>query len=79
MAKKKSKSTAKRTKSHGELFDKHPNLLWLLPIFLLIAAVAVIVYNNSMKPVVASDMLDADQIPPVNLESSNSAEEVPTY
>lgn len=67
------KSTKKTTKSHGVLFDNHPNLIWLLPIFLIIAAIAVIAYNNSMKPDM-SGMLNADQIPAVNLNSSGSAE-----
>ena len=61
MAKKKVKKTssAKSKKSHGELFDKHPNLIWLLPVFLIIAAVAVIViwndFNGSTSQVVAID------------------------
>lgn len=60
------KSTSKKSSGHGELFDKHPNLIWLLPIFLLIAAVAVIMYKNSLNPVKTDDLLDANQIPQVN-------------
>lgn len=70
MAKKKTKSapksTPKKAKSHGQLFDSHPNLIWLLPVFLLIAAVAVIMYKNSLNPISSSDLLNADQIPQVN-------------
>ena len=70
MAKKKTKSAPKaapkKIKSHGQLFDSHPNLIWLLPIFLLIAAVAVIMYKNSMSPMSSDDLLNADQIPQVN-------------
>lgn len=77
MAKKKVKSATKSPKkSHGELFDKHPNLIWLLPIFMIIAVVAIIAYNNSMKPVNMEGMLDSSQIPQVNtnLDSTESAE-----
>lgn len=76
MPKKKAKpSTAKASrKSHGELFDKHPNLIWLLPIFLLIAAIAVIVYNNSLTPVTLDGMLNASDVPQVNIESTGSAD-----
>lgn len=68
MAKKKTKSapkaTPKKSKSHGQLFDNHPNLIWLLPVFLIIAAVAVLMYKNSMSPVSVDDnMLNANQIP----------------
>lgn len=73
MAKKKSKSTSSK-KSHGELFDKHPNLIWLLPVFLIIAAAAVVMYNNSLSMQLDSSMLQADQVPQVNVESSGSAE-----
>jgi len=53
MAKKSTKKAAPKkvskkttTKSHGELFDKHQNLLWLLPIFFLVAVIAVYMINN---------------------------------
>jgi hypothetical protein len=72
MAKKKTKSSAPKSsrKSHGVLFDKHPNLIWLLPVFLIIAAVAVVMYNNSMTMKVDSSMLQADQVPQVDVDSS---------
>jgi len=71
MAKKKTKSTtkpaaktsSKSSKSHGQLFDSHPNLIWLLPVFLLIAAVAVIMYKNSLNPIATDNMLQVEQIP----------------
>ena len=50
MAKKKTKSAPKTTKkasSHGQLFDSHPNLKWLLPVFFVIAAVAILVMKNN--------------------------------
>lgn len=81
MAKKKAKSTPKKTtstnkKSHGQLFDSHPNLIWLLPVFLIIAAVAVLMYKNSLNPVSVdnSAMLDATQIPQ-EINSTTSATE----
>lgn len=72
MAKKKTKSTASKStrKSHGVLFDKHPNLIWLLPIFLIIAAVAVVMYNNSLSMKVDGSMLQAEQVPQVDVDSS---------
>ncbi len=52
MAKKKTKTAPKTTKKasgHGQLFDSHPNLKWLLPVFFVIAAVAILAMkNNSM-------------------------------
>ena len=71
MAKKKTKSSSKpatkasskSTKSHDQLFDSHPNLIWLLPVFLLIAAVAVIMYKNSLNPVTSDTMVQVEQIP----------------
>jgi hypothetical protein len=49
MAKKKVKATkkAKVNKSpHGELFDKHNNLIWLLPIFFIVAVIALFAIRN---------------------------------
>ena len=48
MAKKKAKATKKvpAKKSHGELFDKHGNLIWLLPIFFIVAVIAVMAIKN---------------------------------
>ncbi len=57
------KSSSKSSKSHGQLFDSHPNLIWLLPVFLLIAAVAVIMYKNSLNPVSSDTMVQVEQIP----------------
>jgi len=54
MAKKKAKVSKKSLsakKSHGELFDKHDNLIWLLPIFFIVAIIAVMALNNSTQPV----------------------------
>ena len=49
MAKKKAVKKTKKApkKTHGELFEKHPNLIWLMPIFLVIAGIAVVVIYNS--------------------------------
>jgi len=42
MPKKKSaKSATRSSKSHGELFDKHPHLKWLIPVFFVVAAIAL--------------------------------------
>lgn len=48
MAKKKTKTVKKASakKSHGELFDKHNNLIWLLPIFFIVAVIAVMAIKN---------------------------------
>lgn len=50
MAKKKAvKRSTKSKKSHGELFDKHNNLIWLLPIFFIVAVIAVMAINNMVN------------------------------
>ena len=57
MAKKKAKVAKKRVvkKSHGELFDKHTNLIWLLPIFFIVAIIAVIAIKNENAPVAMNE------------------------
>ena len=63
MAKKRSAKKATPKKSHGELFDKHPNLIWLLPIFFIIAVVAVLAINNMNKQyMVADDSMYGDEM-----------------
>ena len=51
MAKKKTKTVKKSPakKSHGELFDKHGNLIWLLPIFFIVAVIAVMAIKDMNK------------------------------
>ena len=48
MAKKKVKTAKKAParKSHGELFDKHNNLIWLLPVFFIVAVIALFAIKN---------------------------------
>lgn len=60
MAKKKVKKVAARSskKSHGELFDNHPNLIWLLPVFLIIAALAVVFIWKDTKPTAAEQYVN---------------------
>lgn len=51
MAKKKSKNTRsharKKTVEEG-LFDKHPNLIWLLPILGIAFVISLLLQNSSM-------------------------------
>lgn len=41
MPKKKSTKSTPKKQSHGELFDKHPHLKWLIPVFFVVAAIAL--------------------------------------
>lgn len=65
MAKKKAKATKRTTakKGYGELFDKHTNLIWLLPIFFIVAVIAVIAIKNaSTPPVMSGDNMYENQM-----------------
>jgi hypothetical protein len=57
MAKKKTKSAPKsKPSSHGQLFDSHPNLKWLLPVFFVIAAVAILAMKNNTDAGTSTNM-----------------------
>lgn len=49
MAKKKAAKKSTK-KSHGELFDKHPNLIWLIPVFFIISLLAVMFIYKDQNP-----------------------------
>lgn len=71
MAKKKTKSAPKsKTSSHGQLFDSHPNLKWLLPVFFVIAAVAILAMKNNADMGTSTSMTTS--VDPSTINATNS-------
>lgn len=65
MPKKKSAKTSPKSE-HGELFDKHPNLKWLIPLFFVIAAVGIYIFKMSQDNMAPTYTATYDQVEVVN-------------
>jgi Na+/H+ antiporter NhaC len=78
MPKKKSaKTSTKSSKSHGELFDKHPHLKWLIPVFFVVCVVAIYILkvnadNNMQTYVPELEVIEVAETENTTNETTNT-------